>query len=363
MSGNTAHYGGGIDADVTSLSNCTVAGNRPYASGGAIHAIALTLANSTITGNSIHNYFGAGIKTRSLETSNSMVTGNFYRNDPTSIHPDDVITNSITSNGHNIFGSFSEISSFVIPGDRVDIAASNLFAAIDPATGGGRLNADGIVPLRDSPWNSALSAGESVGGAADRPARQPAAGAGGRHARHRCRGAEPAPVLDRPQQRHRRHHRHRRGRHVSALKLHDLVHGLGGDDTLNGNDGADRLEGGSGRDWLDGGDGSDLLIGGSGNDRLIGGLAVDLASFAGSTAVVVDLSGATDKATRGSEVDTLLGVEGAIGSSAADTFRGDALANSFRGGLARTSSPAAGSATSMISTAWPTARTAAPGAT
>ena len=33
------------------------------------------------------------------------------------------------------------------------------------------------------------------------------------------------------------------------------------------------------------------------------------------------------KATRGSESDTLSGVEGAIGSSAADTFKGDANAN------------------------------------
>ena len=248
MSGNTAHYGGGIDADVTSLSNCTVAGNRAYASGGAIHAIALTLANSTITGNSIHNYFGAGIQTRSLQTSNSMVTGNFYRNDPTSIHPDDVITNTITSNGHNIFGSFSEISSFVIPGDRVDIAASNLFAAIGPATGGGRLNADGIVPLRDSPWNSAPL------GLRDPSAALPTDQLG---------NPRPAPAGGMPDIGAAELSQHlfstvpssgidvitgtAAADVISALKLHDLVHGLGGDDTLNGNDGADRLEGGSGR--------------------------------------------------------------------------------------------------------------------
>jgi Ca2+-binding RTX toxin-like protein len=47
------------------------------------------------------------------------------------------------------------------------------------------------------------------------------------------------------------------------------------------------------------------------------------------------LSLATDKATRGSEVDTLYNVEGAIGSSAADTFKGNEHNNLFQGGLGK----------------------------
>ena len=40
-----------------------------------------------------------------------------------------------------------------------------------------------------------------------------------------------------------------------------------------------------------------------------------------------DLSGTTDTAKRGSETDTLTGIEGAIGSSAADVFKGNEFNN------------------------------------
>jgi Ca2+-binding RTX toxin-like protein len=105
--------------------------------------------------------------------------------------------------------------------------------------------------------------------------------------------------------------------------------------TLSALAGNDRLNGLAGSDTLNGGDGSDLLDGGTGNDRLNGDAGIDLAVFTGSTALVFDLSGATDTARRGSETDTLTGVEGALGSSAADTFRGDELANYFRGGAGK----------------------------
>ena len=50
---------------------------------------------------------------------------------------------------------------------------------------------------------------------------------------------------------------------------------------------------------------------------------------------MVDLSLATDTAKRGSETDTLTNVEGAIGSSAGDTFKGNQLNNYFQGGLGK----------------------------
>ena len=53
------------------------------------------------------------------------------------------------------------------------------------------------------------------------------------------------------------------------------------------------------------------------------------------TKATVDLSLATDKATRGSETDTLYNVEGAIGSSAADSFKGNEYINFFQGGLGK----------------------------
>ena len=54
-----------------------------------------------------------------------------------------------------------------------------------------------------------------------------------------------------------------------------------------------------------------------------------------ATKVAVDLSLATDTAKRGSETDTLTSIEGAIGSSAADTFQGDQFNNYFQGGLGK----------------------------
>ena len=81
-----------------------------------------------------------------------------------------------------------------------------------------------------------------------------------------------------------------------------------------------------------GGGGSDLLDGGSGNDKLYGDSGVDLVFYGGSTKVTVDLSLATDKATRGSETDTLFNIEGAIGSNAGDSFKGNEFNNFFQGG-------------------------------
>ena len=50
---------------------------------------------------------------------------------------------------------------------------------------------------------------------------------------------------------------------------------------------------------------------------------------------MVDLSLANDTAKRGSETDTLTSIEGAIGSSAGDTFKGDDFNNCFQGGLGK----------------------------
>jgi len=58
---------------------------------------------------------------------------------------------------------------------------------------------------------------------------------------------------------------------------------------------------------------------------------VDLVAYPGAAPVVVDLSGTADTAKRGSEKDTLIGIEGALGSSGGDTFKGDALNNEFQG--------------------------------
>ena len=114
-----------------------------------------------------------------------------------------------------------------------------------------------------------------------------------------------------------------------------MLTGTAAANTINAVAGNDFLKGLGGKDTLNGGDGSDLLDGGTGNDKLNGGGGIDLVIYGGSTKVMFDLSCATDTAKRGSETDTLTGIEGAIGSSAADVFKGNEFNNYFQGGLGK----------------------------
>lgn len=132
------------------------------------------------------------------------------------------------------------------------------------------------------------------------------------------------------------HGRATRGGELDRLFEIENADGTDNNDVLRGDREANRLGGAGGSDQLFGGLRDDVLNGGPGNDRLNGGddwdrVDLDLADYAAGGAVVVDLGLATDTATRGREVDTLVDIEGAVGSAGADTFRGDAQANLFRG--------------------------------
>lgn len=122
-----------------------------------------------------------------------------------------------------------------------------------------------------------------------------------------------------------------RGAETDRLVSIENADGTNNADTLFGNAAANVLGGAGGADTVRGLGADDVLVGGLGNDRLDGDAGLDLASYAFGGSVTVDLSLATDRATRGAETDTLSEIEGAIGSAAADTFRGDGLANLFRG--------------------------------
>ncbi len=127
--------------------------------------------------------------------------------------------------------------------------------------------------------------------------------------------------------------------------------GRGGDDTLTGGLGGDRLEGGDGNDWLQGGLGNDGLVGGVGadsvwggagddaldggvgDDTIDGGAGFDLVSYAfAATHVEIDLSILEDQLTRGGGVDTLISIEGVIGSDHNDLLTGSNVSNTLRGG-------------------------------
>ena len=347
---NNASIGGGILLDSGSLTvdNCTIADNFVWgivygADGGGICSGGHTvIRNSTITNNvartddyQSYAIYGAGILGRDIYIANSIVTGNIAIHDKNGRAPNDYIasdiySNGLVSNGRNILGA---VTGDVIPGDRTNVSGALVFANTDSYTGGGVVSANGTVALLNSALNPALSGGDPLtAGAVDQigTTRPLPAGSlpdiGAAELNQRTFSTSPSSgndVLTGSAA----------ANTISGLSLNDRISGLGGDDTLNGNDGSDRLDGGDGKDTLNGGQGSDLLIGGTGNDRLVGDTGVDLAFFGGSTKVVVDLG--LGKAVRGGETDTLSGIEGAIGSSAADTFKGDTNADWFQGGLGR----------------------------
>ena len=277
--------------------------------------------NSTITGNTVtaSTIGGAGIRLANdgqLDIANSIVAGNKAVDIDGGSPPagPDIFGAIGLSNGHNIFGS--DVTGNV-SGDRENIAPAAIFAAIDPATGGGQLAANGIVPLLNSIDNPALSGAD--------PLASSATGQLGTTSRPSPAGSLPdigAVEINQPLS-------------TTTSARNDVITGNSAANTLNGDLGNDYLKGLGGNDTLNGGDGGDLLDGGAGNDMLNGDGGIDLVTYSGSTKVVVDLDLATDTAKRGSETDTLTNVEGAIGSSAADTFKGNQLNNYFQGGLGK----------------------------
>jgi Ca2+-binding RTX toxin-like protein len=107
------------------------------------------------------------------------------------------------------------------------------------------------------------------------------------------------------------------------------IRGGNSDDHLTGNSLANNLVGGTGDDSLFGGAGGDEISGGLGNDLLSGGEGSDAVDYGGTGAVTVDLLHGTASGALGD--DTLTGFEVVRGSSAADSIRGDNLANFFYG--------------------------------
>ena len=200
-----------------------------------------------------------------------------------------------------------------IPGDRQNVAPTTIFAAVDPNTGGGKLGPDGTVALRNNVANPALSAGDPIlanvfdqrGAARPQPAGSlPDLGAAELN----------QPLSTAASQQQRRAHRHQCRQQAHRPRRRRLPQGPG------------RQRHAGRRHWT-----SDLLDGGPGNDKLQGGLGLDLAAYPGAAGVIIDLSGTADTAKRGAETDTLIGIEGALGSNAADTFKGDELNNEFQG--------------------------------
>lgn len=105
------------------------------------------------------------------------------------------------------------------------------------------------------------------------------------------------------------------------------------DDTILGNNQDNFFLGNDGNDIIRGRGGNDTITGGEGDDYIDGGLGIDAVSFyASSTGVVVDLGLTTAQDTHEGK-DTIINVEGVLGSLHDDTLTGNDVRN-FLTGLA-----------------------------
>ncbi len=112
----------------------------------------------------------------------------------------------------------------------------------------------------------------------------------------------------------------------------DTLAGDGANNRLAGGAGNDLIQGRAGDDALWGDAGNDTLDGGSGRDALTGGSGTDIASYASAVlAVRVDLANNTLN-TNDAFGDSLVEIEGIIGSAGADSLAGDSAANWLDGG-------------------------------
>ena len=175
-------------------------------------------------------------------------------------------------------------------------AVCRLFATSTPTPAAGSVNAAGIVPLRNSIANPALSGGDPLAALRHRPARHRPAAARRQPARHRRGRAQPG-ALDHGLGQQRRAHRHQLRQHHPGTRR-------------------GRLSQGPGRQrhalWRRPGAMSSTAAAATTGSTATA--ASTSSSTRGATKVTVDLSLATDKATRGTEIDTLYNIEGAIGS-------------------------------------------------
>ncbi|WP_298199282.1 FG-GAP-like repeat-containing protein [Novosphingobium sp.] len=118
--------------------------------------------------------------------------------------------------------------------------------------------------------------------------------------------------------------------------------GSGSGDEITGDNAANRIEGVNGNDLLIGLGGNDTLLGGEGRDTLIGGAGadlidgggdIDMVSYANSAAVTAYLDGVTAGTGGDAQGETLLNVEGVIGSDFGDSLVGSVRSDSLYGGL------------------------------
>ncbi|MCA1476157.1 tandem-95 repeat protein [Bradyrhizobium sp. NBAIM08] len=102
---------------------------------------------------------------------------------------------------------------------------------------------------------------------------------------------------------------------LTGTEVADTLLGGDGDDLISGLGGNDTLKGGAGDDAISGGAGKDALTGGDGNDNLDGGADFDRAIYAEATGGITVHLGAGTATGPGVGTDTLISIDGVIGSN------------------------------------------------
>ncbi|WP_194097072.1 M10 family metallopeptidase C-terminal domain-containing protein [Marivivens aquimaris] len=117
---------------------------------------------------------------------------------------------------------------------------------------------------------------------------------------------------------------------LSGNAADNTLSGLAGHDTIYGGDGADWVFGGVGDDVAYGGEGDDVFYADAGNDNIYGGFGADWLIFDGEADVALRMSYRGEQDT-GYGVDTIRGIENAIGGSGHDHIVGTGGNNAISG--------------------------------
>ena len=107
---------------------------------------------------------------------------------------------------------------------------------------------------------------------------------------------------------------------VLGTSGNDVLTGTAAIDTIDGREGNDQISGGDGADLLFGGAGNDRIAGNAGNDHIDGGAGFDRALYTDATGGVTINMAAGTASGAGVDSDTLVNIEGIVGSAFADTY-------------------------------------------
>lgn len=334
--------GGGIyNAGTVVLDQVTISGNAAGLNGGGLYNLGTAIVlNTTVAGNNVGNRGGGIYNAGTAVVGYSTITGNQADPGGGGVRQSvisgslDLINSIILGNTSQAGGLKNEVNGPAqITGSLVSGSAAAVFAALDPATGGGALADNGgavhTVALRADLTNPALD--QAVIGALNEADVSVDLNGDGdmidtlapdRDGRGLLRPVDIAGTGS-------------AGAVAADIGAYEIQ--------LSQTDGPDILQGGADAETLAAGAGNDLIDGGLGNDDLNGGDGIDTLSYASQAAegsipgfgVFVDLSQQGSAQTTGAGTDTVSNFENLLGTNFNDILVGDGEANLIVAGAGR----------------------------